>query len=67
MIICLYTAPYGIREGPRKLGSKSEEVKPISEDQLSSCVANFSSEFGDFIRDRNLASHAMANACHITF
>ena len=32
LVICLYAAPYGIREGPRKLGSKSEEVKPVCED-----------------------------------
>ena len=35
----LFIAPYGIREGPRKLGSKSEEPKPVCLDQLSSsCV-----------------------------
>lgn len=39
MITHLFIAPYGIREGARKLGSKSEEAKPVCLDQLSSsCV-----------------------------
>ena len=49
LVICLYAAPYGIREGPRKLGRKSEEVKPVCEDQLSFCAAYHTLQnFGDF-------------------